>query len=207
MKRVLIFLALCSTIGIVINSCKKGADDPFFSLRSRDTRLVGIWKISGIQWKTYTITTNSSLSSIPDTILKTITQYPATPFLHPNIGSDSLKETTTLFSTPDSIYYEKLYINSDGTFTDSISSRLYSPSNKDTKKNTRIITDTWFWLNGKKNKDGLMLNGTLYKNYSIDRLSWKQLVLKYYKKTVTNPWGETATQVIDEGTLTYSRVQ
>lgn len=47
-KSVLAILVVASSI----TACKKGEDDPFLSLRSRDARLMGEWKLTAIAGKT-----------------------------------------------------------------------------------------------------------------------------------------------------------
>ena len=44
MKNVLIYILVFCML-IPFNACKKGSDDPFISLRSRNQRLIGKWKI------------------------------------------------------------------------------------------------------------------------------------------------------------------
>ncbi len=46
MKKVLFTLAAVAISAVVFDSCKKGEEDPFLSLRSRKARLVGEWKLS-----------------------------------------------------------------------------------------------------------------------------------------------------------------
>jgi hypothetical protein len=158
MKKILLITAFLISIIAISISCKKGANDPFFSIRSRDSRIVGIWKIHGISIDS-TVTTISSLKDESSTF-------------HTTYSYDSLR----IFSAPngntrDSVYKEILTINEDGTFTDSISSK----KNGATIFKLRVVKNEWYWTTDKKNKDGIVLQG--YGTYKLDRLAWKELIL------------------------------
>lgn len=66
MKTLKIALFLLSLV-VVLDSCKKGEDDPFVSLRSRKARIVGAWKMTSMKstfTSTYSgITTSNTYTS------------------------------------------------------------------------------------------------------------------------------------------------
>lgn len=186
MKKILIITAIISTIASISMSCRKGPNDPFLSLRSRDTRLIGIWKLSNITIDS-TVTKKSTLNPIE-------TDYTTKVFY-----VDSIKKTAKgIENTIDSVYYETLVINEDGTYSDTIKSRKVTM----TKFNKRVVYNNWFWLDEKKNKEGIMLIG--FGTFSVDRLAWKEIVLKSTKQTIReNQSGETTITVTKE--LKYKR--
>ncbi len=65
MKKILSFTLVAAMLFSIpfINGCKKGEDDPFLSLRSRDSRITGTWKLDSYEsvdkGTTVTKTTNS----------------------------------------------------------------------------------------------------------------------------------------------------
>lgn len=63
--------ALISLAAITIPSCKRGANDPFLSMRSRDARITGKWKLTGMNHKQV----NTSISGSTVTITETTTTY------------------------------------------------------------------------------------------------------------------------------------
>ena len=169
MKKILFITAIISTIVAISMSCRKGPNDPFLSLRSRDTRLIGIWKIKGI--------TNDSI------ILKTTSiNATSSPLHYTTSFTDSLKHSTRGVDEFDSIYTETLIINEDGTYSDTIKSGKYVKGVVTSKFNKRVVCNSWYWLNEKKNKEGIMLVG--YGTFSIDRLAWKELVIKSTKQNI-----------------------
>jgi len=161
MKKLLLITAIISSVFAISISCKKGANDPFFSIRSRDSRIVGIWNIHDI--------------SIDSTITSTSRLNPESYSFFTTYSSDSLKILSAPTYTKDSVYKEILTINEDGTFTDSISSKKYDKTNPVTVYKLRVIKNEWYWTTDKKNKDGIVLQG--YGTFKLDRLAWKELTL------------------------------
>jgi len=49
MKKLKISLLLISIIMVLASSCKKGENDPFISLKSRDARITAIWNLTKIE--------------------------------------------------------------------------------------------------------------------------------------------------------------
>jgi len=178
MKKLLLITAIISTIVAISMSCRKGSNDPFLSLRSRDTRLIGIWKIKDI--------VNDSI------VLKTTSINATSSPIHYTTGyADSLKHSTRGVDEFDSVYYETLIINEDGTYSDTIKSRKYVKNVAATKFSERVVCNSWYWLDEKKNKEGIMLIG--YGIFSVDRLAWKELVFKSTKQNLKQTTSSTTT--------------
>ena len=48
-KQFLFILFVFAASSAVVTSCKKGEDDPFLSLRSRDARITAVWKLTSAE--------------------------------------------------------------------------------------------------------------------------------------------------------------
>jgi hypothetical protein len=156
MKRVKFLLITISTLLLV--NCKKGKDDPFISLRSRDHRIVGTWKLvkGNVIYTKY--------------LSRQINSYTETD---QTISGDTIYNTNMTVPCTFSIN-----INKDG-------STEYDYLNSNTK-------DVWHWNDGVKNKSGIYLSMSTFipwtcdYNFSIDRLTNKELILSYKSvETVT----------------------
>lgn len=189
MKKIVYVILTFTTLLLALGSCRKGAEDPFLSLRSRQSRLIGVWEISGIEGTR--VDTRVKLTG--GTSTKKIT----TTF------KDTLKKSFDGTTAIDSVYSEVLSINEDGTFNDTINSKKFVENAVNSKKtNTRIVTNQWHWLNTKKNKTGIELVGL--GSFNVDRLASKELVLSSYKMTVkaSDKDSQTSEETI---TITYKR--
>lgn len=166
-------------IGIIVipifNGCKKGDQDPFLSLRSRDGRLINEWKLTKIQGSII----QAHILPSPD-VTTTI-----------NYSYDGAKysEITAVDTTSETVKVEytgtySMNIKEDGTVT--INEVTTSLTNSPVTK-TLSSNGTWVWAAGNKKKDHLLLSfestnfnfkmfngGLVY----INRLSSKELVLK-----------------------------
>ena len=124
--------------------CKKGEDDPFFSLRSRRARVVGDWKlISGTE------TDKSYDNSSATTYTNTNTYDGST-----EAQSETISNSSGSFTTTNSISYTSTYkFEKDGTYT--------STTVEDGV--TITVEGTWNFGAGvgeKKNKSELVLTAT-----------------------------------------------
>ena len=53
MKKNILFIALSLVVGsTVLTGCKKGENDPFLSLKSRDARITELWKLTKVEGNT-----------------------------------------------------------------------------------------------------------------------------------------------------------
>jgi len=60
-----VFLAVLIALSVALNGCKRGEDDPFLSVRTRDGRLMGEWNLTNLVAREETnITTNSNVTNI-----------------------------------------------------------------------------------------------------------------------------------------------
>lgn len=158
------FLLIFSFV-LLLSSCKKGEDDPFFSLRSREARLTGYWmldKMNGFHkiydnngfFKLYQSSFNSEIDK---------TYY----------------HSTTFDVLPDNYYYEffecRMLINKDNTMEVSYRTKGISWFNED-------LQGSWKWEDDPgKNKEHISLTA-FYPNvegfkYRIMKLSNSNLVL------------------------------
>lgn len=144
-------MAALFTIAILtttMNGCKKGENDPLISLKSRDSRITGIWVLSKVDMKS----ANSNNYS-GDIVNSSITDaFDGTSWTHVESG------TTTSWS-----YSYEVTIEKDGTFSS------VEVSNGDKTEETGY----WNWLDSKKNKTGILLGGSIL---TIDQLKNKELI-------------------------------
>jgi hypothetical protein len=178
MKRrsILIVMVLVGTI-LGLNSCKKGENDPFVSLKSRDGRIMGIWKLTTSE-SISTTTTVLDGTSLTSTTKRTFdgTKVNVTPGL-----GDSYSYS----------YSEKLTINEDGSYS------LETVNDGDTD----VTEGYWMWIDSDKNKLFILLDEQIL---YIDQLKNKEMVLKYeysYKEAEGND-SETHTST---STSTYTK--
>lgn len=151
------FLGLCLVAGIM-SSCKKGANDPFLSLKSRNARITGTWELSSYEYEsTYASTSfgcfnNSSKTSSFDGTTITESSTSNDCYGHLNVSSEKYAYSITM------------EISNDGSYTQTVL--------KNGKED--ISTGYWWWLSNKKNKSGIKF-GCCSDNY-IDRLKDKEMV-------------------------------
>lgn len=150
-------LLMLALLAPTFNSCKKGEEDPFLSLKSRDARITGEWeltKIEGTQVESYGTTTTTTYT------------YNGTIYTKANNPGT----TTTASGT-----YE-LTIDKKGAVS---YSETYTPSGE-----TVIIKtghSTWYWVDADKNKSSVVLNvdGNLFSGgiYVVEQLKNKEIIL------------------------------
>lgn len=149
MKKIIAISILLIVSTITVQSCKKGENDPLFSLRTRTNRLAGNWKVVKEEIKE-TITNNN----IGDT-----------SYVINSIYNGTYKATSTTYSTDDTtfiikdtVYYsEEIKFNSDGSYFKSFVMTDLS--------NTLEYEGNWIFLgksdaNELKNKEAILLTTT-----------------------------------------------
>jgi len=151
----------------MFNSCKKGADDPFISFKSRDGRLTSTWKLTKIDQTESDVTTVSSTSNTVNTTI-TFDGSTETKTTVTKIGSGNPVTTTTT-----SVYTFEMTLDKLGV----ASYKMTVPPNSYTGNGT------WAWGSNSKNKDMVTLvfngNGGFFnKTYNVDQLKSKELILK-----------------------------
>jgi hypothetical protein len=157
MKKLLFISLLSMTFISLLQSCKKGENDPAISFRSRDARLIGSWKMV----KLY-----GTRSSDDGTInfFSTFT-YDGYTFLD-DMNNGPVGGTGT---------YEMI-IEKHGNMSWSENIQV---------GNQNLInsgTGYWKWINTDKNKSMVNLSGGGYlfksSDFVIDRLAYKELILR-----------------------------
>lgn len=137
----ILFLAL---ITLIETGCKKGEDDPFFSLRSRKARVVGDWKLTAGK-ETETTFDNGSAT----TYTSSYTYDGST-----RAESETISNSSGSFTTTNSVSYTTTYkFEKDGTFSSvTVADGV-----------TTTVDGTWNFGSGvgeKKNKSELVLTAT-----------------------------------------------
>ena len=161
-KQPIIILSILFLLLFSINSCKKGENDPFVSLSSRNARLIGTWELQqsdvlGHYEGEFYEEPYYSLQTFDGTILST---------------TESNDDTTYTYS-----YSQEIIFNEDGIFNIS--------TTKDNQTNT--MSDSWWWIDSDKNKTGIGFGNYYYEDdfmeidYNklyINKLSSDELVLE-----------------------------
>lgn len=189
-SQLIIILPLLYTI----QSCKKGDNDPFLSLRTRKARFCGEWKVTHEDGKSnynqsgefnYSNTLNYSYNGVA----KTTNSYGQSPVITSNqISYTSYNNTTT------EQYMENYFFEEDGTFnyqyTNTLASSLkefsgtwkFLPKNENgTTKNkeTVLLEYTNCYLIDETRQSTTMFPGGFIKTkiYAIDELKNKEMIL------------------------------
>ena len=157
-KSILSLLVLVFITGIT--SCRKSENDPLLSLKTRNSRITGYWKLAEMEL-TYTYSYT----------------YDTTTYEHNEYGSYDINDGVYTIETEDSTYtwdytYE-MEITKEGAIT------IY----RKVDDLTQEFKDDWWWIDGTKKKTGIVMWGGIYR---IDRLSNKELVLvgDFYNQSI-----------------------
>ena len=177
MKNLFLFLLIAACC---LPACKKGENDPFLSLRSRDARLTGKWILTDLTSESQFYGDSASF-------------YPKFYGMSFNgsVMTRTYSDTDTSY-TRSYVYSQEMTIYKDDTLT-----WIQVDENGSYEDSL-----TWTWQDENKKKV-LILN---YDLYVVDRLTNKELVLKYddyYRNTneTTGYWSEDAYS----GTRTYKK--
>ena len=130
-------LTLATVIFIVVinfNSCKKSENDPFLSLRSRDSRLTGTWKLTE---QNYEITEKHYVGGSTS-----ISEYSANVY-------DGVMTVNGTYSY--SFSYEIEFIK-DGSYNMSETDDGYRSQQ----------SGAWWWLDSKKSKTGIAIDNSFF---------------------------------------------
>jgi hypothetical protein len=183
MKKLLAIAALLMTTVILLDGCKKGAEDPFLSFKSREKRLIGKWKV--VEFKI----------NGEDTLETTWSDLPVQA-VPPSCGT---KNVTYNYSNDTRFNFDK-----NGRYDVTVKIKLtqsitYTSPGTSCQNTTNILVDTksvskglWNFVGGVgsiKNKEQLILteseDGVAGNVYNLVRLSSKQVKL-YQAVTDTN---------------------
>jgi len=182
MSKVKIALLVLIATVFILPACKKGADDPFISFRSRDERMEGNWILTAISG------TNISYGNTNTT---TTVSYNGTSYTSTTTGSAAITITGTY----------TMVIKKQGVIT-------YS-SSMTQGGGAEVVTGTgeWYWANSDKNKeyfyvDGAGANGFFSGGgvYYVDRCSHDTMILEANTGNIQNGNGST-----DNFTYTFTR--
>ncbi|MCH8903668.1 MAG: hypothetical protein IIA45_07125 [Bacteroidetes bacterium] len=169
MKNLLSKLGLVLIIGIIaISGCKKGENDPFLSLKSRDARITGIWKL--VDQRIIRTYTSNSVTTV------TVERFDGTTW--------SVEYADTIISRP---YSRELNVEKNGTYI----SIIIDDENKSE------IMGNWWWQNDTKNKVQILFVpfnnsiwfGDNHESFIIDRLTDNEMMFEqssYSKSTSAN---------------------
>jgi hypothetical protein len=158
------FAFILLTAVVILQGCKKGENDPFLSLRSRDTRITGEWELIKMENTSYSKNNSGSpqysftrTASFNGTLLTFIEK---TDFDDPDYED---KDTTYSQS-----YSRVIVIKKDGNF------------NQTTIEDgiTQKVLDNWWWLNDKKKKTRIAFENDA-NSFEVDRLKNNELILKH----------------------------
>lgn len=171
MKKVKFALLMLMAAILILPACKKGENDPFISLKSRDAKVTAIWKLTKIA-NTRTQVQSGNTSTTTYTF----------------DGSSLIVTSSPGGSTTYTGSYE-MEIIKDGTMT---WNETYSFGGS---TDVQSSTGTWQWMNSDKNKSVIILAGGNYfftgGLWQIDRLASKELVLSNVGNDNDN--GDTST--------------
>lgn len=136
-------------IGVLtLEGCKKGENDPLISLRSRDARVTGEWKL--VEFKS----TRTKVSTDGTT---TITETNSDSY------DGDIWTRTTLAGTDSYSYSRSFIIEKDGKFT-----------YKESEDGDRLENSgRWSWLDDAKNKRRILLDNVYY----IDQLKNSEMII------------------------------
>jgi hypothetical protein len=162
MKNITKFTIMALAITLFFG-CKKGENDPFLSLKSRDARITGEWElVKSDRTSSYTNTGQNSFFYSYNYIFDGTT-------LTTIITSSQGTETTT------KSYAEKLSIQKNGKYIETyIEDEI-----------PEIYDGIWWWTNDSKKKTRIAL-GHDYDSYLIDRLTNKELIIKTKYSSVSS---------------------
>jgi len=157
--------------------CKKGENDPFISLKSRDGRITGTWKLSNVDQSNEN-TTNSSGKIVSTT---TTEKYDGTNWTSSGFGPAN----TFPFS------YE-ITIEKDGTWSS------IEIDDGDTKEESGY----WSWTDSKKNKTGIFIANAFW---TIDQLKNKEMITINDTFDKDTDKDEIFTENLGKDTRTYTK--
>lgn len=161
---IILFFAFILGATLIFESCRKGEEDPFLSLRSRDKRITGTWVLKSVDWSTVNTNTISDTSSTVITKVTDKKTFDGSNLITSTLTTIELAGVTTnSVSESENAYSVEVIINKDNTYTyteTKTESKKCSGSTSDctpvlisqpdaTKKNG---AGTWYWGNSKDQK-------------------------------------------------------
>jgi hypothetical protein len=163
MKKILFLITFISIT--LLNSCKKGENDPFFSIYSRNNRISNNWKLTDIEG-TYTT---------PNGPVNEAFSYNEKKLIISNLDGSVIRELSytlemTIEKKGNYSYYE-IYVNTDNIKIENIGSGTWKWIKIDKKKDAIQFEDYNSYLLDYYNKKSSRV-------YTIDRLAKNELIIK-----------------------------
>jgi hypothetical protein len=162
MKKVLLVIVMAAIMMPAFVSCKKGENDPSISFKSRNSRLIGKWKLTKVEGTNQYVTGGSSVT---ETHAFNGTIYTVT--VSPGGGSYQATGSFEMEILKDGAY----------TFTES-----FTPSGGTASIETGA--SYWYWLGNDNSKVAVDLvggGGNIFQGgiYNVDELKSKELILTW----------------------------
>lgn len=186
MKKLILFSLIACMGALTFTGCKKGTEDPFITIKSRDGRLTHKWKLKSITGTEVDVTVFGS-STTTET---TTTSYDGTTLTESTVtvsGSMSNTSNSTTTGTFE-ITFDK---NGKQSYT-----VTYTSGSTTT---TKTAEGEWFWLNTNKNRDHISIeaDGTILMSgvYYIERLAGKEMILHNVTKSTSSTGSNSSSDI------------
>ncbi len=198
MKKSIVTITLASLMmisGMTFTGCKKGANDPALSLKSRKGRLAGDWKLVKVEGTSKSYFTSGNSSSLTVTNYSydgtTMTENSTNTL---TMGGNSTSSTSTtvypysIDATFDKKGYYKMVTNDNGDIITSEGSWAFIGRSKNADlKNKEAIAMSEEKYSNTGNNSTSTTEGEFYFGadmvYILDKLSSKELIVKMKYKT------------------------
>lgn len=142
-------------VATTLTACKKGENDPFMSLKSRDSRITGTWKLVDMETSEIDVSTSSGVTITSSTTDK----YDGS--LVTETSTDPSGTATYTYS-----YTLTITIDKSGSY-----SLTYTIDGDKTEQ-----SGSWWWLNDTKKKTRICMDDDA-NSFEVDRLTNKELTL------------------------------
>jgi hypothetical protein len=181
MKKV-ILMSLAAGLLFTAQSCKKGENDPFLALKSRDARVAGEWKLTSQDM------VQTSTETFEGT---TVTESYTTKF-----DGTVVTETDTYDGETDTYTYsysQTIEINKDGSY------KMTSVADGDTDTET----GSWWWISDAKKKTRIAFDDDA-NSFEIDMLKSKEMTWVISQESSYSGSGYSSTDIFS-GTMTFEK--
>ncbi|MBN4062116.1 hypothetical protein JYU20_02840 [Bacteroidales bacterium AH-315-I05] len=178
----------------VFESCKKGEEDSFLSLKSRDSRITGTWTLKNMEYD-YTYTTTSPWGSSSQGTTK---EYDGEEMTITTVSNYVGSASTTISVSEYETYTISIW--KDGTYEMNTTEipKFYSYDGTVTtitgEEETSKTTGRWWWVDSKKNKTHLAMDDDYYAPYLL-KLSNKEMIWQWV-------WDDESEEKDQSGTTT-----
>lgn len=215
MKKLLIS-ALILMLVVPFSGCKKGEEDPGISLRSRDSRVEGTWKLSKIEStetevdKTST-STDTEITTTTITIAYDGTDITTTTLVKDESGGTTESNITKIVDT----YSVSVTINKDNTYTYNTSKTNKTSCTADASDCTPVTTafigtytdkdnGEWFWLDANDEQINLF-TAAPYFSGKLKKCSNSELIFEETKDVLeTTSYTGFTNEISTVSTKTYT---